>query len=953
MLGTLEDDHVFRDPMQVPYVFADDNEQAAKFAAEWLTADLVAGDTETDYDPELDLNTQVAEERVLSVFCAFKDLTDVDEDGLIGAGDLPAVLTEMGYVAAKSYVLDLGYVTVDAIDDVMRQVTMYVWNGRFERKVFARYGTRAKALEDLMLYQAALDLGAEGVRFYTGLARAAESYLDWNLEGKGGIQLSYRPVADLPELSEEQKAYAAQDAVATGLLQPLIVGACEQVTVEIDGQTRSLADIGHIESGASMFLDKMQVAGVPLALEGAEVTYGGKTYDGWLSYCDAREDAMRTAMGLIADIEHKLTGTNDAGPASQGLLPFGDESVTPVFDPSFDPGSHKQLINALNRLIPDEIGVYTVRYLGAKQPRLLTENDTVDKNALKLIGGELAEALTEWSSHNKLVNDSGRRFAGEWVRESTGRLHPNIKQCLVATGRLSMENPPMQNRPPAMKAFHRPTFDSPETGRVVVYADLSQAELRTLAHMARDEKMTQAFVNGEDLHTVTATEMFELDIAAMNEAHDALDEALIELVEANRIPVPEGRTELDGDDDDVITVGSTAIARSSLVEAIQKFAKLNRGKAKVPNFGVPYGMSPARLALTLCLQGVDTTSEQGRDILDRWMNTYQGVKQWLEDRDAYIDTLAANPPACDYDATWKLIDWHKPVTDAKFALKRRLGRFPTPTEIAGQLHTDEQIVASLRESLERDPTDEELAEERQARVAFVKWVLSFRVPVVVAQDGTPFAFASRTLGGRRRLFQVGMAQWLESQAVTIVRSEKDGVIALRDQFAAQYNLRLSNDGKPLGFFQARKAVPKNLQPKLVRFVLERMPAGARNVLGQMGLSDSIKAKKQQFRNAPIQGTVGDAVLYAYKLLDERLEVFGDRVRPVLTVHDSIMLEADAGVAREVAKVLQATMEEGLHFYCPTVPAVADAAILHSFDEDDVVADELLDQAEAAELQQAA
>lgn len=964
MLGTL-----FADPMRVPYWFTDDDHQMAAMAVEWLKAGelkvgddgrrysdgLFAADTETDYDPTLNLNIEVAKERVISAFCAFRDVEGVSPEALITGDDVPDLLREQGYVACKAYVVDVGYVSAEACQ-VLGELLVHVWNLRFERKVFARMGLEAGFLRDLMLYQAVLDQGATGAgKFYTGLAKAAESYLGWNLEGKGGIQLSYRPIDVLPELSDEQKAYAAQDAVATALLAPVIIGACAAVTVDFGDGEVSLADVGDLESGASSFLDKMQVTGVPLVVEGGSVTVDGVTVDGWKEYCRLREVKRDEAKGKIADIEHELAGGSGHAPAAQGLLPLGD--VTEArFEPSFEPGSHKQLIAALNRLVPEQVKAYTVRHLGAKKPRLFVESDSVDKDALKLMGGDLAKAINEWSSHNKLTSDSGIAFVDKWINPRTGSLHPEIKQALVNTGRLSMANPPMQNRPPSLKAFHRPG-----EGRCVLYADLSQAELRTLAHMSQDERMLGAFRSGQDLHTLTATEMFELDIVGMMAAPNLSDEDLVQCAIDNRVEIAWEHTNLNGNlgTERYIsrdgTGGATQfIARSKLEEQVVKAAALGRGKAKVPNFGVAYGMAGPTLARTLCLQGVDTTADEGKDILNRWMDTYPGVKQWLLDRDAYIDGLAANPPECDFSSTWKLIRWFKPVTNAKFALKKRLDRFPTPAEIASHLHPKDAVAKQLREQLGRDASDEELAAELDARADFVRWVLSFSTPVVVAADGTPFAFASRTLGGRRRLFQVSAAGWLDSQVQVILTSHQKRVAGLRDEFGRRHRLTLSGDGgKALGFMQARKRVPKNLHEALVTHVLSQMPAQAVNVLGKQALSDQIRSMKQQFRNAPIQGTVGDVALYAYALLDERLKRFNGRIVPSLTVHDSIMLISDLAVAREGAKVLQETMEEALEHFCPSVPAKADAAILHSFKEDDVVDPALLDAAEAAEAAQAA
>jgi len=86
------------------------------------------------------------------------------------------------------------------------------------------------------------------------------------------------------------------------------------------------------------------------------------------------------------------------------------------------------------------------------------------------------------------------------------------------------------------------------------------------------------------------------------------------------------------------------------------------------------------------------------------------------------------------------------------------------------------------------------------------------------------------------------------------------------------------------------------------------------------------------------------VLRAYALLNERLARFTNAV-PVQSVHDSIVLEVNVEEALEVARVLQQTMEEGLKYFCPDVPAKADVDIATSLDADkDGINPEVLEKA---------
>ena len=90
-----------------------------------------------------------------------------------------------------------------------------------------------------------------------------------------------------------------------------------------------------------------------------------------------------------------------------------------------------------------------------------------------------------------------------------GRIHTNFQMTVTATGRLSSTEPNLQNIPTRTQLgseFRR--MFVPASGCVLVDADYSQIELRLLAHIADDEAMKQAFLTGEDIHTVTAAQVF-------------------------------------------------------------------------------------------------------------------------------------------------------------------------------------------------------------------------------------------------------------------------------------------------------------------------------------------------------------------------------------------------------------------------------------------------------------
>lgn len=96
------------------------------------------------------------------------------------------------------------------------------------------------------------------------------------------------------------------------------------------------------------------------------------------------------------------------------------------------------------------------------------------------------------------------------VNKKTGKIHTIFNQTITATGRLSSTEPNLQNIPIKMEIGRkiRRAFVPSEPGWLILTADYSQIELRILAHMSRDESLIEAFREGRDIHTQTASEVF-------------------------------------------------------------------------------------------------------------------------------------------------------------------------------------------------------------------------------------------------------------------------------------------------------------------------------------------------------------------------------------------------------------------------------------------------------------
>ena len=166
-----------------------------------------------------------------------------------------------------------------------------------------------------------------------------------------------------------------------------------------------------------------------------------------------------------------------------------------------------------------------------------------------------------------------------------GRIHTNFQMTVTATGRLSSTEPNLQNIPVRRElgAQIRKMFVA-SPGKVLVDADYSQIELRLLAHIANDETMIAAFRSGEDIHAVTASQVFGVPLAEVT--------------------------------------------------------PLQRSHAKAVNFGIVYGISAFSLA-----QDIGVFQSEAKAYMDSYFAKYHGVREYMTrvveqaKADGYVTTL--------------------------------------------------------------------------------------------------------------------------------------------------------------------------------------------------------------------------------------------------------------------------------------------------------------------------
>jgi DNA polymerase-1 len=162
---------------------------------------------------------------------------------------------------------------------------------------------------------------------------------------------------------------------------------------------------------------------------------------------------------------------------------------------------------------PQQLGRILFEQLKLTPGRRGKTGYSTDSRVLGAIRDEhpIVPMLEEWRELSKLVNTYLSPLPS-LISETDGRLHTTFNQTVAATGRLSTSNPNLQAIPVRTELGReiRSAFVARE-GCLLLSADYSQAELRILAHASGEEKLTQAFRRGEDIHARTAAEVLGKD----------------------------------------------------------------------------------------------------------------------------------------------------------------------------------------------------------------------------------------------------------------------------------------------------------------------------------------------------------------------------------------------------------------------------------------------------------
>ncbi len=234
---------------------------------------------------------------------------------------------------------------------------------------------------------------------------------------------------------------------------------------------------------------------------------------------------------------------------------------------------------------PKQLGAVLFDKMGLPSGKKTKTGWSTNADVLEKLRGryEIVDAVLEYRALTKLKGTYADGLLK--VIAPDGRIHTSFQMTVTATGRLSSTEPNLQNIPirTQLGAEVRKMFVAAR-GNTLVDADYSQIELRLLAHISEDEAMIAAFLNGEDIHAVTASQVFGVPLGEVT--------------------------------------------------------PLMRSRAKAVNFGIVYGISAFSLA-----QDIGVFQNEAKAYIDAYLEKYHGVREYMHRvveqarADGYVETL--------------------------------------------------------------------------------------------------------------------------------------------------------------------------------------------------------------------------------------------------------------------------------------------------------------------------
>jgi DNA polymerase-1 len=283
---------------------------------------------------------------------------------------------------------------------------------------------------------------------------------------------------------------------------------------------------------------------------------------------------------VLADMEYRGFKVN-----TEGHVQFSkklDERIAASMDAVYTLAGEEFNINS-----PKQLGVILFEKLGLPVLKKTKTGYSTDAEVLEQLASknEIVSGILEFRQLVKLKSTYAEGLL-HVVNPADGRIHSSFNQTVTATGRISSTEPNLQNIPIKLEMGReiRKVFVPENDEFLLSDADYSQIELRVLADITRDENMIAAFRNNEDIHTATASGVFN---------------------------VPR-----------------------------EQVTTLLRSRAKAVNFGIVYGIGDFSLA-----KDIGITRKEAREYIDGYLERYPGVKEYMHDtveygrNNGYVETM--------------------------------------------------------------------------------------------------------------------------------------------------------------------------------------------------------------------------------------------------------------------------------------------------------------------------
>ena len=384
-------------------------------------------------------------------------------------------------------------------------------NIKYDMLIFARHGISVAPIDDTMLLSYVVEGGLHG----HGMDELAQLHLDYqtikfkDVAGSGRNQVTFDKVP-----LDKALDYAAEDADITlrlhELLKPRLV--TDRLTTVYETIERPLVPV----------LAEMELTGIKVD-----------------------RDTLRRMSNDFAKRIGEL-----------------EKQIYKLAGREFTIGSPKQL----GEILFDEMSLEGGKK--GKSGAYATGADILEGLAAQ--GHDLPARVLDWRQVTKLKSTYTDALQTQ-INPNTGRVHTSYSQAVASTGRLSSNDPNLQNIPVRTEEGRKiRTAFVAEKGSVLLSVDYSQIELRLTAHIAEVDALKQAFHEGQDIHAITASQVFGIPVEGMD--------------------------------------------------------PMIRRKAKAINFGIIYGISAFGLA-----QNLGIAQGEARDYIDAYFKRYPGIRDYMDE----------------------------------------------------------------------------------------------------------------------------------------------------------------------------------------------------------------------------------------------------------------------------------------------------------------------------------